>query len=342
MDNLEYIEKYIELRPIYKKLAENIAQLIEEVLEINKVNYHIVSYRAKTIDSFSNKVSKPKYDDPLNQLTDLAGIRVIGYVEDDVKLISKLIQELFDIDLENSLDKSQELGVDKVGYKSVHFICKLPSSRVKFPEYKRYKGLKFEIQIRTILQHSWAEIEHDKNYKFSGELPAEIQRRFKLIAGSLEIADREFNRLSREIDAYSKNVKTNTEKGTLEIPINSTSLKQYLKVKFKKAVSKGFLTPDFNNSKGEINAIEELKDYGITTLEELNKILPKDLEKIIIQFKEQGNFIGLIRTILMIDNVDKYFTQSWHWNWGGLAPESEFLLKQFDVDIAKIKNYLKT
>lgn len=341
MKNKSHIEKYIELRPIYKKLSEKIAELIEEVLEMNNVNYHIVSHRTKTIDSFSNKISKPKYDDPFNQLTDLAGIRIIGYVEEDVKVISELVQNLFDIDAENSLDKSQELGIDKVGYKSVHFICELPKNRIKLPEYKRYKSLKFEIQIRTILQHSWAEIEHDKNYKFSGELPTEIQRRFKLIAGTLEMADREFNQLSKEIDSYSTSVKENTEKGELDIPVNSTSLKQFLKVKFKKSINEGIINPDFNSSKGEINVIMELKDFGITTLEELDKIIPKDLEKKLVEYKEDGNFIGLIRSILMINDADKYFNQSWKNHWGILNPNSESLLKSFEIDIKKIDEYLK-
>jgi len=338
VNNKAHIDKYIELRPIYKKLSEKVAQLIEEALEINKVNYHIVNYRAKAIDSFSSKISKPKYDDPLNQLNDLAGIRIIGYVEDDVKIISESIQDLFDIDGDNSLDKSQELGVDRVGYKSVHFICELPADRIKLLEYKRYKGLKFEIQIRTILQHSWAEIEHDKNYKFAGKLPNEIQRRFKLIAGSLEMADREFNQLSREIDSYSNDVKTNTEKGELDIPINSTSLKQFLKVKFKKGTSKGVIKPDFNGL--EILVIEELKHFGISRLEELNKILPENLEETIIKYRENTNFIGLIRNILMINDEDKYFKKAWKNNWAGLTFETIKILEQYDVDINKINIYL--
>jgi|TARA_B110000503_G_scaffold99454_1_gene148796 hypothetical protein len=60
MNEQETINKYIELRPLYKKLAEKIAQIIREVLEINQINYHAINYRAKEIDSFSKKIDKPK------------------------------------------------------------------------------------------------------------------------------------------------------------------------------------------------------------------------------------------------------------------------------------------
>ena len=213
MDNNIAINEFVRIRPQYQRLANKVALIVEELLELRKINFHAVTFRAKTVESFTEKIKKPKYKDPLNDLTDLAGIRIIGYVEDDVKQICQIIEELFDFDPNNSLDKSVELGVDKVGYKSVHYVCSLSKERIELPEYERFRNLKFEIQIRTILQHSWAEIEHDKNYKFSGELPPEIQRRFKLVAGSLELADREFNQLSSDIDKYAKSVKMSTEKG---------------------------------------------------------------------------------------------------------------------------------
>lgn len=336
-----HIEKYIKLRPIYKKLAESVAQLIEEVLLINNINYHIVNSRAKTIESFSAKIAKPKYDDPFSQLTDLAGVRIIGYVEDDVKFISELVQKLFKIDSENSLDKSQELGIDRVGYKSVHYVCELPPNRIELPEYKRYEGLKFEIQIRTILQHSWAEIEHDKNYKFAGELPSEIQRRFKLLAGNLEIVDREFNLLSREIDTYNNNVKVHTEKGELDIPINSTSIKQFLKTKFKKSIKMNVIRPNVTGSSSELSAITELRNFGITTLEQLNNIIPQKFEQSFIKHKENSNFLGLVRSILLINDVDKYFNQSWENDWGRLGQNAIKVLEEYSVDIDKVVNYLK-
>ena len=340
MNKEDIVNKYIEIRPVYKNLSNKLFLLIEEVLELNKVNYHAITYRAKTIESFSEKAKKPKYDDPLNQLTDLAGVRIIGYVESDVNKIAKLIEDLFDIDAENSLDKSSELGVDKVGYKSVHYVGSFSKARIKLPEYTRFKDLKFEIQIRTILQHAWAEIEHDKNYKFSGILPPEIQRRFKVLAGTLELADREFNQISNEIDEYSKNVKERTEKGNLNIPINSTSLRQYLESKFVRFVEQGKLEPTFVGAKNEMSIINELENFGISTLAELDNIINKDLN-IYFSEDEYENYLGLLRLLLLANDPEKYMSKSFKGQYGGLSSDHEIILKEFGVDVDKIKRKLK-
>ncbi|WP_343631574.1 hypothetical protein [Fluviicola sp.] len=337
METNEIINKYIGLRPLYKKLAANVSIIIEELLELHNVNFHAVNYRAKTVESFSEKIKKPKYTDPLIQLTDFAGIRIIGYVEDDVNQIAKIIEANFEIDKNHSLDKSLELGVDRVGYKSVHYVCTLPKNRTILPEFDRFKDLKFEIQIRTILQHSWAEIEHDKNYKFSGELPPEIQRRFKLVAGSLELADREFNQLSREIDNYSKTVQESAEKGDLDIKLNSTALKQFLTVRFEKLILTG-LRPDFNGRESYI--LGELRRFGIKTLSDLDKIIDKRITGLNLKGSVYGNFLGLVRNIMMLNDLEKYFTKSHRNDWGVLDASSKRVLAKLGVDTSKVEEYL--
>ncbi len=62
-------------------------------------------------------------------------------------------------------------------------VAEIKDDRIILPEYQKFKDKKFEIQIRTILQHAWAEIEHDRDYKFTGELPINIKRRFRILAG---------------------------------------------------------------------------------------------------------------------------------------------------------------
>lgn len=340
MDNNSAIEEYVRIRPLYQRLSNKVALIVEELLELKKINFHAITFRAKTVDSFAEKIKKPKYKDPLNELTDLAGIRIIGYVEDDVKQICQIIEELFDYDPHNSLDKSLELGVDKVGYKSVHYICSLSKERISLPEYERFKNMKFEIQIRTILQHSWAEIEHDKNYKFSGELPPDIQRRFKLVAGSLELADREFNQLSTDIDNYAKSVKKSTERGELKIKINSTALKHYLTTKFKDLIKLGILQPDFNGSENESVILEELRSFGVDTLEDLDKIIDKNLAKTIKDKLDNNNLLGLSRLIMLSADFKKYFENSFNGQWSGLADGHELVLLELGVNAKEIEKYL--
>ncbi|WP_299799544.1 hypothetical protein [uncultured Maribacter sp.] len=263
---------YITNRPLYKKLANKIESILAELLEENNLNIHALYSRAKDIDSFYTKVSKKSYSNPEREVHDLAGIRIITYVESDVEKVSAIVKKAFKIDQKNSVDKKTELGIDKVGYQSVHFIAELKADRIKLPEYKKFKGLKFEFQIRTILQHAWAEIEHDRNYKFSGQLPSEIKRRFTVLAGSLELADREFNSIASAIDKISIDVSVATKEGKLNIPINSTTLNSYLEDKFQNLIKEGSIE-GFTSADEEKDVIINLYQFGIDTLEKLDKLL---------------------------------------------------------------------
>lgn len=323
------VDWYINNRPIYKKLAIKIQTILTEIFEMKKLSYHIITCRAKEIDSFKIKIANPKYNDPINQITDLAGIRIISYVEDELVQICKILEETFDIDKNNSLDKSKELGIDKVGYKSVHYVAKLKNDRLQLPEYSIYENKFFEIQVRTILQHAWAEIEHDRNYKFSGKLPDEISRRFKLLAGSLEIADREFNHISQEIDKIAKDVKEGTEKGTLNFDLNTTSLRQYIETKFKDL---GGI--DQLKIVNIDEAINELDKFGIKSLADFDKLVPKDFVEVFNSsgktISSIGSIAGIIRAILIISDQDKYFLNSWDKSWTIWNPEVTGYSKTFD------------
>lgn len=307
---------FIENRTKFKKLCNKISSILIEVLDVEKIPYHVINSRVKEVESFRNKISDEKYDNPIEQITDFAGIRIISYVEDDVQRISKVIESLFEIDMERSVDKSKNLGTDKVGYKSVHFIAKLKDDRLKLVEYKNLENLYFEIQVRTILQHAWAEIEHDRNYKFSGKLPDEIARRFMLLAGSLEMADREFNNISKEIDNLSFEVKKGLKSGDLNFQINSTSLNQFLISKFNGIIKKGKV---INMNSSNI-AIDELQKFGINNLDEFNKLfsssLVKDIESYYLQDEHSEiRVIGMVRLLMILNDYHKYFKKSYDKKW---------------------------
>lgn len=86
------------------------------------------------------------------------------------------MENIFEVNAAGKENKLEKLGEDKVGYLSKHYIISMSEIRTDFPDYKKYKGLRFEIQVRTTLQHASAEIEHERNYKFAGELTTDIKR----------------------------------------------------------------------------------------------------------------------------------------------------------------------
>ena len=91
-----------------------------------------------------------------------------------VDKLAKVIERNFKIDTENSIDK-RVMDPERFGYSSLHYIVEYTPERLKLIEYKYFTGIKFEIQIRSILQHAWAETEHDLGYKSKNE----VQRRFE-------------------------------------------------------------------------------------------------------------------------------------------------------------------
>lgn len=296
---------YIKNRPIYKRLSSKVEALLTEVFDMENISYHIVTSRAKDIESVKVKSNNDKYSNPINQIQDFAGIRVITYVEDEVSQVCKVIEDNFTIDKNNSSDKSDDLGVDKVGYKSVHYVATLKKDRLKLPEYQQYKDKFFEIQVRTILQHAWAEIEHDRNYKFSGKLPNDISRRFKILSGALEMADREFNSISQEIDNISIDVKDRTQSGDLDIPLSSTTLTQFLNNRFSSLIE----SMDEGVVVSDSVIIDELARFDITTLDELNRIIPEDIEDFYRKsYTERLYEMGMVRSLMLLNDYNKYFS----------------------------------
>jgi putative GTP pyrophosphokinase len=134
-----------------------------------------------------------------------------------------LIRKEFQIDLENSIDKRQQTA-NEFGYRSLHLVSQIDESRLKLTEYKKYSEIKFEIQIRSILQHAWAEIEHDLGYKSKSSLPNNTKRSFNRLAALLESADIEFDRLKKDLEGYKESVENEIIISPQSVPINQASI----------------------------------------------------------------------------------------------------------------------
>uniref|UniRef100_UPI00396B139D GTP pyrophosphokinase n=2 Tax=Klebsiella/Raoultella group TaxID=2890311 RepID=UPI00396B139D len=165
-----------------------------------------VSYRTKTKEGIIEKVDRKNYKNPWKQLTDVSGVRVILYLESDIVRVSEILNSTFNIDNENSMSNESRLSSDKVGYRSVHYVCDIGEKRNVLKEYEYVSGMKCEIQVRTMLQHAWAELTHDRNYKLGANLPLEIKRKINLFSGILEIADQGFSEIVNSIEEYKESL----------------------------------------------------------------------------------------------------------------------------------------
>jgi ppGpp synthetase/RelA/SpoT-type nucleotidyltranferase len=154
---------------------------------------------------------QPKYQDPINEITDLAGVRVIVYTIDDINQVIDFIDRNFEVREKRDVGEERLRG-GQIGYQSIHYLTKLHSSRLVLPEYSHFSEMTCEIQVRTVLQHAWAEMEHDIQYKSSDNIPTSIKRKFFSLAGLLEIADREFSSIQREDKQLKEGVLTELQK----------------------------------------------------------------------------------------------------------------------------------
>lgn len=152
-----------------------------------------VTARAKTALSLLEKLRRKRYTDPEGQIADLVGVRVITRFRKDVDQCVDVLKGRLNVDAQQSVDKRSQLDLREFGYRSVHLVASLADLGINVPEQTH--NSMFEIQVRSILEHAWAENEHALCYKSGITLSKENAREFAAVAGALEILDREFERL---------------------------------------------------------------------------------------------------------------------------------------------------
>ena len=181
----EVIKKYVsEQMDTYRFLSEKMKQLLSSILSAEGIVPHSITSREKDPEKLREKITKEgEVEYPLlNNISDLAGVRIIAYLPSDVDKIVPLIENAFKMDPKHSMDKRLCSDPAIFGYASVHFVVEFRPDMLKLPEYALFDKMKCEIQVRTILQHAWAEIEHDVVYKSPGVIPFRVRRRFASLA----------------------------------------------------------------------------------------------------------------------------------------------------------------
>lgn len=193
----EIIQTYFSKYPLYLRLGENIKEAIETLLIGKGIETISVNYRVKKLEQLLQKIKRKNYDNPFEQMTDICGVRIICYFKEDIKKIEEIIKKEFEI-IEKD-EKVNNLPPHKFGYRSNHLVVKIKKDWAKTPNYRGLENLKSELQIRTVLMHAWAEIEHKLSYKKTEHVPKNIRRKFFRISAILEDADEQFQEISDEI-----------------------------------------------------------------------------------------------------------------------------------------------
>lgn len=250
---------------------------------------HSISGRVKTRQSLQEKIARKGKYSSLSEITDLMGIRIISYFDDDLSKIANLIEDNFYIDVDNSIDKRNSLDPDRFGYMSMHYVVRLNDERLSLRENESYRDTKFEIQVRTVLQHGWAEVEHDLGYKLKSEVPDHIRRKFSQAASLLELSDRLFSEIRQEISLYETDIAQKVQH-SLDVPIDDASLSIYLRSEkylttLRNLISKNEVHVDFESKKRVIISAEFSKLSGFKTLKDLDNFITENAELIHLMIK---------------------------------------------------------
>lgn len=282
MDDKEILQEFINTRDKYVELEKYALKYLKKVIKETNVFVMDIGHRTKEVASLKGKISKKKgkYSD-LKDITDLCGFRIICFFCDGVDKITECLPSYFEIDYENSIDKRKMLDATQFGYMSVHYICSLKKGS-EVPE--ELTGIRFEIQIRSVLQHVWAEIEHDLGYKSEFGIPRSIRREFSTAASLLEVADNQFLQIRDCSQKYTEHVKQTIANNTAdEIFIDMVSLKEYMNLNciVKNLVSRisqeGGIELIYSDYTENLKGLEFV---NITTLGELSAAIEKHEEYI--------------------------------------------------------------
>ena len=170
------------------------------------------AFRIKDEESAARKQGKKRYEHPLEQMTDLVGARFVLLLRTDVELLERLILSHtgWTASRERHFEFEAEADPESFDYQSLHLLLRHAGDgsvgSIDVPD-----GTSCEVQIRTILQHAYAELCHDRVYKSSAKIPVSAKRVVARCMALMETTDlmfcdavRELEQVSSEADKWVK------------------------------------------------------------------------------------------------------------------------------------------
>ncbi|MGO4255049.1 GTP pyrophosphokinase [Marmoricola sp. RAF53] len=253
------VQAYAELQPRLGEVTDHYTDLITTLLDDAGINYLSVTGRTKSVASYAYKANRlaQRGVDADEGINDQVGVRVITYLLSDVAAVAELLTDQLVVLDDRDLGQ-QTASEGRFGYSSRHLLVDVDPSRGG-PLVRPAS-----VQVRTVLQHAWAEFEHDIRYK--GTVPEEfvpdLDRRFTLAAGLLELADREFSEIRDRMKAA---VPHTTDEDPRDPRISAQDLASFLTVEYAGA---GWSRTDHYTW---ISGL--LLELGVTSLTELGGLL---------------------------------------------------------------------
>ncbi len=285
LKNRLILEEYRKSREDFLEIESIVAEKLDVIAKEAGVRVFATQHRVKSENSLAGKlIRNDGWYNSLGDLTDILGARVILYFSDDIDTVGRAVEQAFDIDWENSTDKREAIGADSFGYLSLHRICSLPEGYSE-----NLRKWRFEIQIRTALQHVWSDINHDLGYKNEFGVPRDVTRGFSRVSALLEVADSEFVRARDMMYEYTEDVRSRIISGQADdVALTTVSLGEFVRRNTK---MRAFMNRIAEVAGAEIeetnpgNYLEQLEWLGIKDLGGLQELLANN-EEMAVKFVE--------------------------------------------------------
>lgn len=266
-------------------VTDDIRRVLSDELNDAGISYDQVSVRIKDRRSFLTKLRNPAFPEyrDFASAHDVIGIRVTAFTTSGIPLLVGVMRNLFAV--EDVVDKAEKARAEgSFGYASRHVIARVDHRRLPgLGNHTDLDGRLVEIQLRTVLQHAWAEFEHDIRYKNPDEdLPVEVHRAFTLAAGLIELADGQFDEIQRIVSS-AVNAPEDAE-------LTATTLPGVLTM---------ILGSAYPTSKADYYgfAVDMLAAHGITTIGELGALCsPENLARL-MDAMDYGYAPGQVRLV---------------------------------------------
>ena len=224
------IEQFKERIPVFEKIKDFALERIRTGLKEQNISVNGVEGRVKALNSFIGKMELKgaKYQS-IYDITDCVGCRVITFYSHEVDKVAGIIGNLFNVDWTDSVDKRSIQDSDRFGYLSLHYIVSIPESVCRIEGCPDFNKIRFEIQMRTLLQHMWSTANHDTGYKTDIEIPKKYNRKLTQLAGLMELADAQYDELISDIENYRRSIRELIASGDLEsVEFDGDAFRNYM------------------------------------------------------------------------------------------------------------------
>ncbi|CAI8991121.1 putative GTP pyrophosphokinase [Pseudomonas sp. IT-P44] len=317
----DVIQDYRNLKPSLERLRSDIQGALEGFLRGGDISVFSVESRLKEEGSISNKLERKQSIASLADMDDLCGVRVICYYQDDVQAICKIIEKEFAV-VERE-DKRDSLEDNEFGYTSVHYIVQLKTEWLSHPKSRGLGDLKAEIQVRTMLMHTWAAISHKLLYKREADVPSQFKRQLNRLSALIELADEQFDAMKNSKQDFVKSLSFSSERLKFSAELSSDSLlavrQRYFSDRKIEDGEMPLLLDDVRIAGFDLNQL-------VGSIERCLPILG-DLEAEEAEFFEYSlpmwSFAGVIRTVLDLTSDDYFDTR------GGAYEEDDSITHRY-------------